>query len=277
MKELDWIIQEQANLLREKGYNESSINSQESEGSYKLHLKDLIRDILDAEGTTIGSVPVTLRLFGHYDDTTVLFTLTYDFDLAPRALNLQMVEAAIGAIKLKEQIDHGNNLWPAKELYQRAKGLHDVIKSHDDLAWETKLQTLLEQQAALLHGKGYGDRDQLKTKMNSSIAGIIDAASPERSFILKCKVKTKPFINPIYARFHYQMIPAGPNLQLKSIQFSMSKMKELILKPNDKDIPIPHVIGSRLAEADTIKRTNEILKALGRPLIGQDQLKKGKS
>lgn len=254
MKEIDWIIKEQSILLKDKGYNETSLNSTEGEGSYKLHLKDKIQHILDLELTPFGTEPVSLPLFGYFNGDKVTFTFSYDFDLADHSLELKQVEARLGAVTLPVTIEEGRNLWKAKELYERVKQLHEGVSEHLNADWKTQLKENAFSNAQLIASKGYGQIESNNKEILNAIEKIKGNSSSAYSFQLQFKMQNRDSDNALTCRFHYAFYADKAHFMLKSIFFKAGNVSELVLKPKASQIPIPTVIYQRLQTKDAINQ-----------------------
>jgi hypothetical protein len=248
MKEIDWIIREQSLLLKDKGYNETSLNNLDTEGSYKAHLKDKIQDLLDQDLTPIGEETIVLRLFGFFGNDKVVFAFTYGFDMSEQRLDLKQVEATLGKVSLPVAITEGRQLWKSTELYQRVKQLHEGVNIHLESDWKKRMEKVIEEQSRLLVHKGYSNNKALIEQFNKQLRKITNEHSPKFSFQLSMNRKSEEFDYPLLARFSYTIFPDKPLLQLRSAYFKMDKASHLIHWPKAKDIPIPQVIQGRLKE-----------------------------
>lgn len=265
MKEIDWIIREQSLLLKDKGYNETSLNNPDTEGSYKSQLKDRIQDLLDQDLTPIGEEKIVLRLFGFFGTDKVGFDFTYGFDLTEHRLDLKQVEATLGKVSLPVAITEGRQLWESTELYQRVKQLHQGLNTHLEADWNQQKRDIIEQQSKLLADKGYGNIEILNERFNKLLLKINDEHSSRHSFQLSIRTNSKSYDQPLLARFSYTIFPDKPLLQLRSAYFKMNKTSHLIHWPKAKDIPIPQVIHSRLKEKSLQTITSKLSDTQNQP------------
>jgi hypothetical protein len=257
MKEIDWIIQEQSKLLKSKGYNETKLNSPEIEGSYKLHLKDAVQDILDRDAVSVGNEKIQLRLIGYFGTDKVSFTFQYDFDTTDNSLTLQQVEATLNKISLPVKIENGRDLWKADELFQRVKQLEGALNNHLNKEWNDKIEKLFTGQAHILATKGYANEIKWTEKFQKLLAAHLSQEADKVSFRVILRSHNRP---PLESRFHFTFHPPGPILTLNSIFYKHEGMTRIIHYPREKDIPLPAVMIDRLMMDKKIATAKEIAK-----------------
>lgn len=263
MKDIDWIIKEQAALLLRKEYNEAKLNNPDAEGSYKSLLKDAIQHVLDLEAVYPFNQPVSIKLFGYFGQDKVCFTFSYDFDVVDRYLQLIEVKATLNNVEVPVAVENGRDLWKSGELYQRVKQLELTIEPHIVQRYVQRQQIALDEvfhsHAALLASKGYANVGFWTGKFNDKLGGISES-SKTISYRQIIRSKTVP---PLETRFHFDFEPSGPLLTLSSIFFKQESVSRLILHPSPNQIPIPKVISGWLktdkaiADAQSITAANQ--------------------
>lgn len=258
---LNKLVEEQAFWLRVRGYDEKGLNNNEQEGSYKEHLKEGVRTILNSDVVLLDKEPFIVHSFGLFGEKDkVHFAFKYEYNSFDQRISLKEVEATLNQVSIATQIEMMDDLWPSNDLYQRTKELSEPIVAAVKENRKENIQQLIAQTSNSLKGLEYEKySDKSKGWIEKRLTKMLGKAEskPDSIYYFNLHTKLQNGAVAIKASIQFEYVAQIQYLNLRRIHAKLGNYEETVLQQS-KAIPKAGDLITTIQHKQSLAKANKI-------------------